>query len=452
MNELEKIIEIALKEVGYIEKKSNSQLYEKYANAGNANYTKYGKEMGCNGYAWCDAFIDWCFVNAFGKARAKELLIDFSNYTPTSANYFKSNNQFFYTPEIGDIIFFRNDIRICHTGIVYKVDNGKIYTIEGNTSNGDSIIENGGEVCKKSYAITNTRIAGYGRPKYKRDKEITTMMYGIDVSSNQGEIDFAKVKNAGVEFMILRSTTKNGNADVRLAEYIKGCYEHNIPFNAYKYMYALSESSAYSEAITAAEALKSRGIIPSKEFVIYADVEDKTQFALSTQSLSKVVNAFKRGVEYSGFSFGLYMSKSPYEGGEVDLSLFETDNVWLARYSSNAVRTLKDIPDDKYKPVAKNGKLAGWQYSSRGQVDGIHGNVDLDVFYGIIPKVEEIQHEYYATPEFTLIESLNKIGVYSSFSNRKKIAEINGILNYTGTAEQNIKMLSLLKEGKLIKL
>lgn len=166
-NTVDKVINIALNEVGYLEKKSNSQLDSKTANAGSANNTKYGKNMGCNGLAWCDAFVDNCFVQAYGREKAKELLGGFSNYTPTSAQYFKNMGRWHTSdPKVGDQVFFKNSTQIYHTGLVYKVDSSKVYTIEGNTSGASGVIANGGGVCKKSYALSYDRIAGYGRPDY----------------------------------------------------------------------------------------------------------------------------------------------------------------------------------------------------------------------------------------------------------------------------------------------
>ena len=165
----DKVIEVAAGEVGYLEKKSAKQLDEKTANAGDANYTKYARDLYPNlqGQAWCDMFVDWCFVQAYGEATAKKLLGGFSAYTPDSAQYFKDRKQWHpSSPKKGDVIFFENSERICHTGIVYKVDSDTVYTIEGNTSAGEQVIPNGGAVCKKSYKLYNSRIAGYGRPDY----------------------------------------------------------------------------------------------------------------------------------------------------------------------------------------------------------------------------------------------------------------------------------------------
>lgn len=167
MSKIDELIALAKAQDGYLEKASNAQLDDKTANAGRKNYTKYGREMGCNGNAWCDAFVDWCFVTLFGRELAKKILFGFSNYTPTSAAYYKKNHHWTSIPKVGFQIFFRNDERICHTGIVYKVTSTRVYTIEGNTSSASGVVANGGCVRLKSYKLTYNRIAGYGIPQYE---------------------------------------------------------------------------------------------------------------------------------------------------------------------------------------------------------------------------------------------------------------------------------------------
>lgn len=275
------------------------------------------------------------------------------------------------------------------------------------------------------------------------------MRKGIDVSDNQGYIDWSKVKAAGVEFSILRSVRRSGNPDKQLASNIAGCLANGISFDFYKYSYALSCAEAITEVKRVVEVLAGYGVKPSKNTVIWMDVEDATQMALSTADLTAVVQAFKEEVLSSGFEFGLYMGKYRYETGEINLNLFD-DHTWIARYY-NGYNTMKfgTEPDEKYVPKVKTGSLWGWQYTSSGRVDGINGNVDLDIAYYDI-KETEIELEYYDTPEFTLIDSLNKIGVDSSYAHRAKIAEANYIQNYQGSVEQNLLMLQLLNEGKLI--
>lgn len=174
--DVQKVLAVALAEVGYLEKNSESGLSEKTANAGNRNYTKYGKEMhqldpAVMDYpaAWCDCFVDWCFYKAYGLEEAKRLLGGaFNDYTVASAGLYKKMGAWHTSnPVLGDQIFFRNALRICHTGLVYKMDSTYVYTVEGNTGGGTGVIANGGGVWKKKYRLNDPAIAGYGRPAYK---------------------------------------------------------------------------------------------------------------------------------------------------------------------------------------------------------------------------------------------------------------------------------------------
>jgi hypothetical protein len=181
-----KVISIAEAEVGYLEKKTNSNLESKTANAGYNNYTKYANDIDKNfpnfyngkknGYSWCDVFVDWCFVKAFGVDNALDLLgqpvKSCGAGCSWSARYFKNINRFYKSPKVGDQIFFKDSSGDpCHTGIVYKVSGGYVYTIEGNTSSASGVVANGGAVAKKSYPVNYNRIYGYGRPKYDVEKK-----------------------------------------------------------------------------------------------------------------------------------------------------------------------------------------------------------------------------------------------------------------------------------------
>ena len=179
MSEIDKVINMALDEVGYIEKKSDANLDSKTLNAGSKNYTKYARDLDNiagfyngkkQGFAWCAVFVDWCMVKALGVDRARTLLCYPKNSCGAgcseSIKYYKNNNRFVTSnPKKGDQIFFKQG----HTGLVYDVDNSKVYTIEGNTTKSLWVVANGGEVCKKSYSLKSSSIIGYGRPDYKID-------------------------------------------------------------------------------------------------------------------------------------------------------------------------------------------------------------------------------------------------------------------------------------------
>lgn len=174
LNEVvQRLINKAIYYEGYLEKSSDSQLDDFTANAGSNNFTRFARDYkaytGRNyqGCAWCAMYVSDMFVETFGLEYACKLLCgDLFQYTPTGAGQFKKAKRWVATPQVGDVIFFKNSVRICHVGIVYAVDESRVYTIEGNTSAVAGMVANGGCVRKKSYALTYANIAGYGRPDY----------------------------------------------------------------------------------------------------------------------------------------------------------------------------------------------------------------------------------------------------------------------------------------------
>jgi len=157
MTPQEKVIGIATAEIGYTEQGKN---ITKYAKDFDTKYpTFYNTKK--QGAEWCDIFYDWCMVQAFGEETARKML-----YQPIksagagcyySAQYYKQNNAFYSTPQIGDQIFFYVGSAINHTGRVVSYSNSQIVTIEGNVNN---------QVQKRYYDIKDGRIAGYGRPNW----------------------------------------------------------------------------------------------------------------------------------------------------------------------------------------------------------------------------------------------------------------------------------------------
>ena len=153
-NPVDMMIQIMDAELGYHE--------------GANNHTKYGDEMhkiqpsnmDANA-AWCDCWFDWCVLQlckAFGydADMAREVLCgDFDDYTYSSINLYKRQGRWFTSPQKGDQIFFGG---AGHTGGVVDVKNGEVYTDEGNKSD---------QVMRCSYKIGDSRILGYGRPKYE---------------------------------------------------------------------------------------------------------------------------------------------------------------------------------------------------------------------------------------------------------------------------------------------
>ena len=210
MSAIDKLIQIANAEVGYLEKSSNSQLDSKTANAGTANYTKYWRDIKpeYQGQPWCACFVTWCFVNAFGKNNAQKLLKHYPYvYCPTMANLFTLNAN----PKVGDIVIFKHNGTFTHTGIVTSVNGDYFTTIEGNTNGGSTIIANGGGVCRKSYYNSNLPGTKFWTPDWSivEESEDLTMSQYNELKSliEKQSAEIADLKNINQQLVNVVQTT-----------------------------------------------------------------------------------------------------------------------------------------------------------------------------------------------------------------------------------------------------
>lgn len=183
-NTADKLVSTALKEEGYIEKKSNALLGLKTANAGSNNWTKFNKYFGYSNVFWCANYVSWVFANAFGKDAGKTLL--YGNYSASCEvlrGQFLKAGKFDKTPKVGDCIFFKGarHAGANHIGIVIKVESSTITTIEGNTSGGSHVVDNGGGVFRKTYKKSYDKILGYGHPAYDTVK-VTVKINGTTIA------------------------------------------------------------------------------------------------------------------------------------------------------------------------------------------------------------------------------------------------------------------------------
>lgn len=149
------IVDVAISQIGTSE-----------SNNGHAKYINWYGGFG-TGTPWCAIFVSWC-ANQAGVSTS--IIPKFSSCA-VGRSWFESKGLFkykgSYTPKRGDIIFFLSN-GASHTGIVEKCTGGTVYTIEGNTSN---------KVARRNYSVTNSRITGYGIPKY-------TNLNSISISSS----------------------------------------------------------------------------------------------------------------------------------------------------------------------------------------------------------------------------------------------------------------------------
>jgi GH25 family lysozyme M1 (1,4-beta-N-acetylmuramidase) len=197
---------------------------------------------------------------------------------------------------------------------------------------------------------------------YKNDNT----QIGIDVSKWQGDIDFSKLKSAGVEFVIIRigsSTGINGEnfIDSKFIQNIKNANSVGIPVGVYFYSYANSVDRAISDAKWIIENIKDYKV----ELPIAFDWENWGSFntyELSFFGLTNMAKGFMDTVKDAGYDAMLYSSKTYLENIWMSVDY----PVWLAHYTKNT----------NYA-----GDYSYWQICSNGRVDGINGDVDIDIRY-----------------------------------------------------------------------
>ena len=157
MGAIERLLATAESQIGYKESYNNITKFSADFDEKWPDFYNTKKQ----GAAWCDIFVDWCFVTTFGYDNALKLLCQPEHSLGAgctySARYFRDKLQWHTNPEPGDQIFFGDINDLDHTGIVQKVTDAYVYTIEGNKNNQV-------QTCK--YSLGNKSIAGYGRPDW----------------------------------------------------------------------------------------------------------------------------------------------------------------------------------------------------------------------------------------------------------------------------------------------
>ena len=200
---------------------------------------------------------------------------------------------------------------------------------------------------------------------------------GIDVSKYQGKIDWAAVKASGkADFAIIRAGYGRAinQIDPFFADNYKGCKAVGMPVGAYWYSYATDVESARNEAKTCLEAIRDKQF----EYPVWFDQEYEPRIkALTDQQRTDIVKAFCETLEAAGYYTGLYCSRDWLTNYLLPGQLKAYD-VWVAAYGT-----------DPGKVPLPYGM---WQYSSKGRVPGISGNVDLDIAYKDYPAIIKGAH------------------------------------------------------------
>mgnify|MGYP004695611625 FL=1 len=219
---------------------------------------------------------------------------------------------------------------------------------------------------KKDNQITNSSIKKVAFKDFYKEHKNDNTLIGIDVSKWQQDIDYEKVKKAGVEFAFIRIGTRKGVAkefvlDSKFKQNIEGFNKAGIKTGVYFYSYAKDKKDAKKEALWVLKELKDYNI----KLPIVFDWENFSfyqEFNLSFYHLGEIANTFLETVTKEGYQGMLYGSKYYLE----NVFTNNTYPVWLAHYTTNT----------NYQ-----NKYSIWQKTDKGVVDGINTLTDLDILY-----------------------------------------------------------------------
>ena len=193
---------------------------------------------------------------------------------------------------------------------------------------------------------------------------------GIDVSHHQKVIDWNKVKEAGIEFALLRAgfgIESPEQIDPQFERNYSECKRLGIPVGAYHYSYATSPAETKRELNFFLKIIKGKTF----EYPVMFDIEDKTLMKLPKSVLTENVIAFCDGLEKAGYYTAIY-SNPDWLINRLDRDKLSRFDLWLAEW-----RTAKTY----------TGTHGIWQYTDKGAVNGIVGNVDLDIAYKDYPTI-----------------------------------------------------------------
>lgn len=207
---------------------------------------------------------------------------------------------------------------------------------------------------------------------------------GIDVSSNQGKINWKQVKESGIEFAILRCHQKTGIDETFKYNY-RQARANKIPIGVYKYSYALSVNDAKREANKIIRILKGKPL----NFPVYYDIEDKSQSSFSVSKIERIALAFLKRIEAAGYKAAIYCNYYWYKT-KISDKLKKNYDFWIASYPEDD----RGVPETRLLPK----ECYIWQYSEKGRVPGISGDVDMDLLY---PEKIKIKDAYDPAEFFT---------------------------------------------------
>lgn len=236
----------------------------------------------------------------------------------------------------------------------WRTDGGKVYYYDANHNK-----------------ITGNQVIGGVMYTFGGDGALSQSSgnRGIDVSKYQGNIDWGAVAASGINFAIIRVGYRGSSSgalvqDPYFKKNISGATKAGIKVGLYFFTQAVNEAEAVEEASMAMSLASGYKVT----YPIFIDTESASggrANGLSKSARTAVVKAFCQTVRNGGYKAGVYASKSWY-ANQLNASALNGYCIWVAQYNSSCTYS------EKYDM---------WQYSSKGSVSGIKGNVDMNISY-----------------------------------------------------------------------
>ena len=224
---------------------------------------------------------------------------------------------------------------------------------------------------KNTYDYTNMEERAGLKRYMENNREISYV--GVDISQDSGAVDFARLKAAGIDYVMIRLggrgySTGQISLDEKFKEHIEGAIAQGLGVGVYFYSQAVNQDEAIQEVNFVVQNLEpyranvKYPVVFDMEFV----VNDKARIdGLSREDRTTVASSFMEGVKAAGYVPMFYGDKE-WLIKEVDLAKLQSYDVWLAQE--------EDIPDYPYQYTM-------WQYTTAGVVDGITGDADLNICF-----------------------------------------------------------------------
>lgn len=210
------------------------------------------------------------------------------------------------------------------------------------------------------------------------------LAYGLDISYWNEDVDFETLKRSGIDFVIIRVGSVRQQPDRQFENHYNGAKAAGLDVGCYFYSYAETVAEVEDEVDILLKLIEGKTF----EYPVYFDMEEKSQEALSTQLRMDMCYAFCDLMIQNGYFPGVYANTRWLKNFYNKEELCTYFDVWFARYPQDSVDGSAVIYLNDWNYELEEALSYGlWQFTESGRVDGIEGNVDLNIAYKDYPSI-----------------------------------------------------------------